>query len=303
MKPTSIISLIVAVMLVIAGFITCIIAKGMAESDGNSLFAEKRGDDFVNTVSLADTNINSLDLTLSNATVYIHGKSTSAYAEIVNFNDNNYTLSTGNQVLTFKEVPDLASMLKFWENGFSFKGMRYIFNPNQPSGEDERSVHIYLGTADTKISEITLHAENCEVYIDNVSTGSDFKMFLDNCRLTVDTVSLSNELAVVGEDITLEVSSSILGTISIQSTELDMDMSEILVSESTDIRFTSGDVNIVLPPSALSDCNISLQSQDGGVVTVNGNMVGSSYTREGEGTRWNIVSSEGGNISISDSNS
>lgn len=290
-------------MLVICGFVTCMIAKGMAEADGNSLFAEKRGDDFVNTVSLADTSVNALDLNLNDASIYIHGQSANAYAEIINFNDNNYNLSTGNQVLTFKEVPDLISMLKFWENGFSFKGMRYIFNPSQPSREDERSVHIYLGTTDTKISEIIIHAENCDVYIDNISTGSDFKLFLEDCRLAVDTVSLTNELSVVGDNVTMDVIGCIFGKITVQSPILDMALTDILVSTGTDIRFSEGDVNIDLPAQALNGCGIALQTQNGGTVTVNGNMVGSAYSREDAGASWSIIASDGGNISISDSNS
>ena len=303
MKPTSIIALIVAVALVICGFITCTIAKGMAESDGNSLFAEKRGDDFVNTVSLSDIPINALDLTLNDTSIYIHGQSDNAYAEIINFNDNNYNLTTTSQVLTFKEVPDLLSMLKFWENGFSFKGMRYIFNPRQPSGDDERSVHIYLGTTDTKIGEITIHAENCDVHIDNVSTASEFNLFLDNCNLSLDTVSLTDELAIVGEDITIDAIGCIFDKIGVQSTDLMMDLTDILVSTSSEIRFATGVVNIDLPQSALTGSNISLQAQNGGTVTVNGNMVGSGYSREDDGVNWSIIATDGGDISISDSNS
>ncbi|MBE6569211.1 MAG: hypothetical protein E7658_03200 [Ruminococcaceae bacterium] len=303
MKPTSIISLIVAVMLVICGSVTCMIAKGMAEADGNSLFAQKRGDEFVNTVSLADTAVNAVDLTVTNATVYIHGQSTNAYAEIINFNDNNYTVNTGNQVFTFKEVPDLISMLKFWENGFSFKGMRYIFNTNQPSADDERSVHIYLGTSDTKISEVTLHAEGCDIYIDNVSTGYDFKLFLEDCNVAMDTISLTNELAVVGENISMDVSGCLFGKISVQSTALHMNLSDILVSVSADIRYDTGDVDISLPAGALTGCKMNLQALNNGSVTVNGNMLGSSYSVEGEGIVWTIHAEEGGSIRIADTNS
>ena len=41
MKPTSIISLIIAVLLTIVGLVTCFIAQNMAESSGEQLFADR----------------------------------------------------------------------------------------------------------------------------------------------------------------------------------------------------------------------------------------------------------------------
>ena len=40
MKPTSIVFLVVAVLLIIGGMITCSVAKNIAETDGYSLFHE-----------------------------------------------------------------------------------------------------------------------------------------------------------------------------------------------------------------------------------------------------------------------
>ena len=47
MKPTSIISLIVAFLLVVTGLVTCFIAQNIASANGEFIFAESRGDDLV----------------------------------------------------------------------------------------------------------------------------------------------------------------------------------------------------------------------------------------------------------------
>jgi len=299
LKPASVISLVVAAMLVIAGFTACLIAKGMAESEGELLFAEKRGEDLVNTVKLDDTPVNNLDLTLTDTDVYIHGQSSNAYMEIVNYRDNYYNISTKNQILSFTEVHDLLSMFKFWENGFTFKGMRYIFNFSQPMAEGRKSLHIYLGTTETKLSEVTLHAENCNIYFDKVSTGTAFYLSLTNSSLSMNEVSVSNTLSVTGEDITLNMNDCITGNLSITSTNLEMLAKNIVVDTKANILFDTGTADIQLS-SAFTNLSIALSAQQGGAVTVNGNPVGAVYNQLYPGVYWGITAKNGGNIIFSD---
>ena len=55
MKPASIISLVIAVLLVVVGLVSCFIAQNMAKANGEYLFAEDRGADSVYTVDLTDS--------------------------------------------------------------------------------------------------------------------------------------------------------------------------------------------------------------------------------------------------------
>ena len=142
MKPTSIISLIIAFVLVVAGLITCFVAQNIASSNGEFIFAESRDGDLVNTVEISE-DISKIELIVENAEINIHGSSDRSYIEFINFNENYYTLSHSNTLLSFNEIPDLLSMVKFWESGFSFKGMRYILNFSKPS-QDSKKINIDL---------------------------------------------------------------------------------------------------------------------------------------------------------------
>ena len=149
--------MIVAVLLIIAGFVTCLIAQNMAEAEGQMLFAENRDYGLVNTLDLAETAISKLEINVQDADVHIYGGSESSYIELVNFRENYYSCNTSNRVVTFDEVPDVTSMLKFWENGVSFKGIRYLlaFGEEEPVGD--KVINIYLGgeNIDLKIVSVT----------------------------------------------------------------------------------------------------------------------------------------------------
>ena len=71
MRPQSIVSLIVAVLLVIVGLVTCMIAQNMAQANGEYLFSEIRGEDNVQTVDLTDSEISKIELIVEDAEINI----------------------------------------------------------------------------------------------------------------------------------------------------------------------------------------------------------------------------------------
>ena len=73
MKPASIISLVIAVLLVVVGLVSCFIAQNMAKANGEYLFAEDRGADSVYTVDLTDSEISKIELIASKVQVNIYG--------------------------------------------------------------------------------------------------------------------------------------------------------------------------------------------------------------------------------------
>ena len=98
-----------------------IMSRAIPEIDGFKPSHRK----LVNTVDLTESEISKIELIVSDAEINIIGRSEKACIEFVNFRENYYNLSAANRVLSFSEIPDITSMLKFWENGFTFKGMRY----------------------------------------------------------------------------------------------------------------------------------------------------------------------------------
>ena len=98
MKPTSIVSLIISVILIIVGLVTCFIAQNMAQEKGEYLFAEERNNDLVQTVDLSESEISKIELIVADTEINIIGKSERSYIEFINFRENYYALSATNRV-------------------------------------------------------------------------------------------------------------------------------------------------------------------------------------------------------------
>ena len=85
MKPASIISLIVAAVIIVIGIVTCTVANSKANQSGNLLFAETRGEDSVNTIDISGRDLIKVSLNFGDADVSIYGTTGESYIEFINF--------------------------------------------------------------------------------------------------------------------------------------------------------------------------------------------------------------------------
>ena len=85
MKPTSVIFIVVAVALIIAGTITCSVAQSNAEKDGIDIFSYNYNEsgDLFDTVDFKAESINRIKLSLGRCDVHIIGGADRAEAELV----------------------------------------------------------------------------------------------------------------------------------------------------------------------------------------------------------------------------
>ena len=248
MKPASVIALIVAAVIIVAGIITCTVANSMANSSGNLLFAESRGDDYVKTIDLSSKELNKISLDFDDADVNIYGSSPTSYIEFVNFSETLYSLSVTNISLSFNEIPDITSMLRFWENGFSFKGMRYILNPRTYDSSKMKAINIYLSD-NYDIKQFDISAKKADVLIENLSCNADFIITSDELSLYSSSVRTESMLKVnSGKDVPpakkakIEMDSSHFGAVSISAEELDLN-GETYGMISGSVRCEKGFVN------------------------------------------------------------
>ncbi|MGN1346729.1 MAG: hypothetical protein ACI4V1_08080, partial [Eubacteriales bacterium] len=198
MKPTSIVSLIIAALLVVLGLVTCIIAQNMAKANGEFLFSETREDGLVNTVDLTESEISKIELIVSDAEINIIGRSDKSCIEFVNFRENYYNLSAANRVLSFSEIPDITSMLKFWENGFSFKGMRYILNfakDQKETANTKKVVNLYL-SRDKEIKIFEIQANNCTLNIEGMTSATDYNITVKNAEINATGLKTSSSFNI-----------------------------------------------------------------------------------------------------------
>lgn len=197
MKPRSIISLIISAILILIGIITCAVASVQARSQDVMLFPEENEDgDLVYLTEL--DNITRLSITASDAEVVIIGGAERSTLEVINFNANYYKLSSSNGSLVFVEIDDILSMFKFWDNGFSFKGMRYIMRFGDDAAGTKRIVirlsdedavrmvdvktsggNITVGDADYE-AYYTLSTGTGSISVDNVCSAARISLSLDD---------------------------------------------------------------------------------------------------------------------------
>ncbi len=291
MKPASVISLIVAVLLIIAGFVTCMIAKNMAEAEGQPLFAEDREYGLVNTIDLTDTSISKLECNVDDAEIHIIGKSEKSYMELVNFRENYYSFSDSNRVITFDEVADVTSMLKFWENGVSFKGIRYLFTAKTEEPVGDKVLNLYLGGENVDLKIVSITGKNCKVYLDNLEYNADYTITLENGELHCSRLRTQSKLVYSGDTLALDLDVSSFAQSEITCKDLTitgyragLSLAEIQC-DTIQMDFTPN-MNV-----SGMNCNIALES---GSVTVNDNMLGTGFLQQtGSPTRFNITAVEG----------
>ena len=228
MKRASVITLIIAAVLVIAGIITCSVARDMAEKSGNLLFSEARGSDSVKTVDLGDKNVNRIMLDFTDADVNVYGSSKDSFIEFVNFRETLYSLSVTNTSVSFSEIPDLSSMLRFWENGFSFKGMRYILNPRTYDDSRMKSINIYLADG-YDLKQFSISADKTTVNLENLACNADYIITGENITLRSSSVRTNSTLRINGASAEAPASSANLtfdrssfGAVNIKAESLEL---------------------------------------------------------------------------------
>ncbi len=289
MKPASIISLVIAVLLIIVGLVGCFIAQNMAQANGEYLFSESRGENSVQTIDLTESEISKIELIAPDAEINIYGSQEKSYIEFVNFRENYYSLSTANRVLSFDEIPDVKSMLKFWENGFTFKGMRYILQFHNKEEENKQKViNIYLANnKDIKIFDIKI--DNLKLNISNMTSGTDYNIttktaVIDSSVLrTSSTFNINSaEGDLPAENVTLKFNTALVQNININAKELNWTADRIRVSGTATVNAESGDIDLVTHNAQSNNpAELRLDITTNGIITIADSQVQSPFTQAG----------------------
>ena len=114
MKPTSIIFLVFAILLIVGGILTCSAATSIAEKDGYALFHDSEDGGTIVREAI-ETSTTKLELVFTDAevNVFYDSEAEDSYVEFINFRDGLYTLVSTAQILSFDEIPNLNSLLHF----------------------------------------------------------------------------------------------------------------------------------------------------------------------------------------------
>lgn len=293
MRPTSVIFLVISVIMVIFGVTVCSVAGNLAESEGIMLFPEYDSDnDYVIASDIGSLGTTKIDITAADADVNIIGGSERSYIEVVNFKANYYTLSAKDKNVIFTEIPDLESMLKFWENGFSFTGMRNILIRNKAE-LGRKAINVYITNEELK--QVKLHIEKGNISISNISAKAEFEINLTEGTITLDRVNTTDYTVIKGDNVNMNFTRSRFKSLTV---ELTSTVSVFRKSNSTsmDISFTDGSFDC----DNINNFYSVTAKAETGSITVDGVIFQRTYTRKEESAPEEIsVITKNGDVTLS----
>ncbi len=299
MKPTSIIFLVVSLFVILTGWLVCRDAEDRAAKEDVQLFdsainAEK---EYVNTFEFAQGEIyNKIELVVGDADVYIYGGYSEAKMEIINFSDGSYRMTTANRNINVDTTIDLMAIVKFWESGFSFRGLRNYFRNSDVDKAAVKRVVLYLPSdSDVNIINVTVGTGN--VYVSNLDTKIDVNLKINRGNATLTSFYTSSSLIAdidTGDIYMRDVATNIF--------EASIRSEGNITAEG----FQFGSVNIVGKSTGVSlgilpeapDFTMNLSARHGGI-TLFGESRGHEYRNEATSHSSAMITVSTGDIIIS----
>ena len=196
MKPTSVIFLIVAVLIICLGVLLCITGNSMATDMGISIFAQT-GDsenNFSTTEAFDSEELKKIVLNFTDVNVNVYGGAEEEKVELVNFTDGTYVYSLSKSTMQIYENSGITSFIdldnfKIYFNGFRDYLHHYKYRDKQ------RSVNLYLkNEADIIKFEITTQSGN--ITVKDLALGCDYKITTATGILSLENVTTDSNVAL-----------------------------------------------------------------------------------------------------------
>ena len=193
-RTGSVVAVIVAAVLILSGIIVCAVGSAAAKSSGVMIYPEDENGNSVYKYDFTEKNITKISVSVKDSDITVTHGGTSSYIEIRNFNANYYKLSTENNILSFSEIDNVASMFKFWEGGFSFKGMRYLFRFGD-GGRGMKTVTVNI--ADTSmLKTVSVSEESGSFSLTGADVSADYILSLGKASADISGLSTTSVLSV-----------------------------------------------------------------------------------------------------------
>ena len=172
MRSASIISLILAAVLIVVGVIICVIAGNMASKDPSlDLYADRidADGDAVNVYSLEGKNAKNIVIDLKRAHVNVIGGADRSRVEVVNYPSKayDYWVSDGTVHIKDATVWSIFTNIRISESGFGFTGLRHYLNLGAYK-DKVRVINIYLSAGD-RLSAVDIDLDNGDVSLSDIS--------------------------------------------------------------------------------------------------------------------------------------
>lgn len=194
MKTTSKFFLIVCAVITAIGGIMCLVGYVTANADGIQLYDKKVDGKSVYTVDLNDTDITKISVKATDADITVFTGEENEYIDFINFNEGYRSVSSTNTVVSFDEYISFSSAFAFWENGFSFKGMRSILDfRNLSSGDKKVNIHL---SDKRNIKNFTFSIQKGTVTVKDISGDTDYYLAVDNGNVIFENVTTTSKISI-----------------------------------------------------------------------------------------------------------
>lgn len=203
MKPSSIIFLILSLILIIGGVVTCVIASAMAKGEDTPLFAQVKtpDGDLLYTCEYDPENLSRIELNINKATVNVYA-SDKDKIELLNFTEGSYSRGITNQAYVIDESFNLSQLFIFDQGGFSFNGLRQYFR-NFSFKPKPKVVNVYIAAESIKSLSITL--KEGTVNIDSVALAGDFNLKVTEGNINLKNIQTDSYVKLSGDSCTAKL--------------------------------------------------------------------------------------------------
>jgi hypothetical protein len=264
--------LIIAVLLIAGGMITCSVAEDIALTDNFALFHTSEDCGTYVRENFDASKIRKIELLITDAEINIISGADEAYVEFINFRDGLFTLSNSGELISMDEIPDIKSLFNL-QSGFSFSGMRYILSTGTFS-LGEKKINVYL-PQETELKQISVEANNCVLNAEKVFNKFDLVIHADDhASLNLSEFRTACKLEVEAKSAELHVNSSYLDAAELNVNTIEAELNEMYWDHMT-LDLQQGTMNVT---STVGLHRYAYDLKGKGTVTVNGENLELPYT-------------------------
>lgn len=271
MKPMSKFFLAVSAVIAFIGGVMLIIGSCTAKAQGIQLFPKKTDGKYIYTVDLENTDVSKIALDVTDADINVYTGQENEYIEFINFNENYYSVSTTNRVVSFDEYVNLSSVFSFWEQSFSFKGMRSFFSLAKKIDGD-KEINIYISD-DRDINVFDFSVDEGTVNVSNIDTFTDYKLTVATGDIIFKNVKTKSALNLSGTDCNVTIENCEISTFTGDFLTLNM-QSDIENVESFTLNSKSGSASGKI---GFSNDKTYVSVKTNGSILLNGELQTSPY--------------------------
>lgn len=202
MKRSVIIFLIIALVMIIAGLVLCVVGGRIAADDHIDLFARPTSEKA--EVTEISPTVNRIVINLKDADVIVLGGYEEQSVSLTGFEGIFHEVSISGGTLTVTGYPGWSTALRLLTKGFSFDGLR--FYTRMPAERTERPTVTLFLTGDT-IRNYDITLESGQLTVDRITYAADYTISIGTGDVTMEHITgVSDLTAALGEgSVTVQV--------------------------------------------------------------------------------------------------